>query len=183
MLKQVDEVKVLTEKFISDFDKVYEDKETVKNALDLYLEIFKKAYLARDYVSLDVETDYNNGENFKLLSEVDNILSDQMAKISFFKIRLLNTDEKVLNELKEDESYGSFIERTLEDKPYVLSEETEKAIAKMTPLNSFYSIYNAIKLQDMTFPDFEANGEKKSLSYNLYEGTYEGSNDTEIRRN
>ena len=102
MLKQVDEVKVLTEKFISKFDKVYEDKETVKNALDLYSEILEKAYLAWDYVSLDVETDYNNGENFKLLSEVDNILSDQMAKISFFKIRLLNTDEKVLNELKED---------------------------------------------------------------------------------
>ena len=103
LMKQVDDVKVLTEKFISDFDKVYEDKETVKDALDLYCEILEKAYLAWDYVSLDVETDYNNGENFKLLSEVDNILSDQMAKISFFKIRLLNTDEKVLNELKEDE--------------------------------------------------------------------------------
>lgn len=183
MLKQVDEVKNLTEKFIKKFDCAYEDKNTVKDALELYSEILEKAFLSLDYVSLNVETDYNNGENYKLLSEVDNILSDQMAKISFFKIRLLNTDEKVLKKLKEDEKYGSFIERTLEDKPYVLSEETEKAIAKMTPLNSFYSIYNAIKLQDMTFPDFEANGEKKSLSYNLYEGTYEGSNDTEIRRN
>ena len=87
LMKQVDEVKALTEKFISEFDKVYEDKKIVKDALDLYSEILEKAYLAWDYVSLDVETIYNNGENFKLFSEVDNILSDQMAKISFFKIR------------------------------------------------------------------------------------------------
>ena len=77
MLKQVDEVKNLTEKFIKKFDCVYEDEKTVKDALELYSEILEKAFLSLDYVSLNVETDYNNGENYKLLSEVDNILSDQ----------------------------------------------------------------------------------------------------------
>ncbi|WP_300410246.1 oligoendopeptidase F [Lagierella sp.] len=181
--RQLSGVEQLVNKFLDEHNKLYSNKDDVKNALDLYSEILEKAYLCWAYTSLSMETDYGNQENYKLFMETDGILSDLMAKISFFKIRILTTNEDVLKDLEKDETYGAYIQRVLEDKPYVLSEETEKALAKMTPLNSFYSIYNAIKLQDMKFPDFEAGGKKMQLSYNLFEGQYEASNDTEIRRN
>ncbi len=181
--RQLSEVEELVNKFLDEHNKLYTNKDEVKNALDLYSEILEKAYLCWAYTSLSMETDYGNQENYKLYMETDGILSDLMAKISFFKIRILTTNEEILKDLEKDETYGAYIQRVLEDKPYVLSEETEKALAKMTPLNSFYSIYNAIKLQDMKFPDFEAGGKKMQLSYNLFEGQYEASNDIEIRRN
>ncbi|MFY9283484.1 MAG: M3 family metallopeptidase, partial [Miniphocaeibacter sp.] len=58
-----------------------------------------------------------------------------------------------------------------------------KSIKKLNgSLNSFYGIYNSIKLQDITFPNFYVNGKEYELSYNLFEGMYENHNNTEIRR-
>ncbi|MDO5018064.1 MAG: oligoendopeptidase F [Lagierella massiliensis] len=178
----IENVSALVERFVREYDRTYDNVKIVKEALDLFAEILEKTQLIWSYTSLNMETDYSNQKNYKLAMDTDNVLTDMMARISFFKIKLLNTNEEILKSLKTDAKYGPFIERILENKPYVLGEETEKALAMMSPLDSFYSIYNSIKLQDMSFKEFEVDEKSYNLSYNLFEGTYENINNTQVRR-
>ncbi len=76
-----------------------------------------------------------------------------------------------------------YLEDLLRNKAHRLHPEAERVMAALSrSLDAPYEIYNAAKLADMKFQDFEADGEKFPLGYSLFEDNYEYDARTEVRR-
>jgi oligoendopeptidase F len=68
-------------------------------------------------------------------------------------------------------------------KPHMLSAETERVLASLGEvLDAPLMIFLRAKTGDMQFAPFTAGGREQPNSFNLYEWTYEGAADTEVRR-
>jgi len=77
------------------------------------------------------------------------------------------------------------IERMIEEKPHVLSQETEMALAALGEvLSAPAMIYGRSKSSDLAFePVIDGRGNRRPMSFAIYEGDYERSADTTLRRN
>lgn len=97
---------------------------------------------------------------------------------------LKQADEALIKQaMTENDKYRPFLSDLLAQKPYTLSLELETALISLSPvLDLPYQNYEQCKLADMTFPDFEANGQTYALSFSTFENEYETAVDTEFRR-
>lgn len=181
--KDIETLNILVEKFVKNYEGKITSVELIIDSLKDYSLILEKLNLIASYASLSLSVDYGNMENYKKSIRADDISDDIMSKISFLEVEILNNSMEILEEAAKNKEYSTYIKRLIEEKPYIKTLETEKSIKKLNgSLNSFYGIYNSIKLQDITFPNFYVNGKEYELSYNLFEGMYENHNNTEIRR-
>lgn len=82
-------------------------------------------------------------------------------------------------------SFRRFPERILADRPHTLNPETEQALAALGEvLDAPGMIYRRSKSSDMTFePVRDGEGNELPMSFATYEGDYERSPDTVLRRN
>jgi oligoendopeptidase F len=68
-------------------------------------------------------------------------------------------------------------------KPHMLSAQTERVLASLGEvLEAPFMIFQRSKTDDMRFAPFSAAGREQPNSFNLYESTYEGDADPEVRR-
>lgn len=182
--EEIKKTKDLTEVFVENYKGNIDTANKIISALKDYSTILEKLVQFTTYSSLALSEDYGNVENYKNAIMADDIYGEIISKLSFLEVQILNNDISILKEAEKDEVFGPYIKYLLEDKDFIKSEETENVLSKMgVVFNSFEGIYNAIKLQDIEFPNFMANGKEYELSYNLFEGMYQNHNDTEIRRN
>lgn len=170
-----------------DFKKNYENKlksaDIIKNAMDDYRDIVANIDRIAHYASLDVEADGHNEKSQKRAMATFTRIADIENKMSFFETELVQVDEQTLEEVKNDTNNTRYIDDLLKKKEHILSKEVENAISKFSQtFSSFYEIYNTTKIHDITFPDFEANGKKYEMTYNLFEGVYDNDPDTDLRR-
>lgn len=111
------------------------------------------------------------------------------AETSFVRSEALALPSGTLEGYLKDEpalkDFGRMLTRMLEEKPHMLSPETEMALASLGEvLSSPSMIYNRSKAADMTFePIVDSKGESYPLSFATYEETFETSPDTTLRRN
>ncbi|WP_201544215.1 oligoendopeptidase F [Psychrobacter sp. H7-1] len=98
---------------------------------------------------------------------------------------LKQADEALIKQaMADNDKYRAFLADLLAQKPYALSLELETALMSLSPvLDLPYQNYEQCKLADMSFPDFEANGQSYPLSFSAFENEYETAVDTEFRRN
>jgi len=169
-------------------ESTYKDK---LNSQDIILEcierlenLYIKGMLTANYASLALSVDQTNTNSQTRAAKNDMLLSEAISRITFIESELKETDDKVLNDaINETEKYKVFLEDIKRSKPHTLHPEVEKAFASLSPVLEFpYSLYNQAKLADMSFDKFEANGEEHPLSFVLFENTYQGEKDTEVRR-
>jgi oligoendopeptidase F len=67
--------------------------------------------------------------------------------------------------------------------PHMLSAQTERVLASLGEvLDAPYMVYQRSKTGDMQFAPFTAGGREQPNSFNLYEWTYEGDADAQVRR-
>lgn len=182
-----DELKVVNEKtdeFIGKYKDNIKGYEDIINCLRDYSVILEKLDCILNYASLSLSVDYGNSDNYKLSGEAFDFYNEIISKISFVEVEILNLKEEILDRVCDDKEYGVYIKKLRENKKHTKSVDVENVISQLNgTLNSFEGIYNSIKLQDIEFPNFVANGKEYELSYNLFEGMYENHNDTDIRRN
>lgn len=97
---------------------------------------------------------------------------------------LKQADEALIKQaMRDNDNYRPFLADLLAQKPFTLSLELETALISLSPvLDLPYQNYEQCKLADMSFPDFEANGQTYPLSFSAFENEYETAVDTEFRR-
>lgn len=176
------------EKSINNFIKNYKGKlsspNIINSAIKDYMEDMESIIKIASYTNLYVSQDNTNQDVVSFHMNIMARVNKLDTMVSFFIPELLKNDESLLLEAsKASPDHKVFIQDLIRKKSITLSEESEEIISKLSmPLNSFYKIYNSAKLQDMDFPDFEANGSLHPLSYNIYEGLLENESDHELRR-
>lgn len=180
----VEEFKTKVENFVENYKGKINSLEVLNSLIKDLAEIHGHSSKMGSYAYLDVETDAMNEEANIRLGKLYNVFAKYNSKLSFCTNEILELDDEILKEAKNIEFNKVFIENLLAVKKYRLETSTEEALSALSNTLSFpYSLYNTTKLKDIAFPEFEANGKKHSLSYNLYEDGLDGSDNTEIRRN
>ncbi|ALC80242.1 MULTISPECIES: oligoendopeptidase F [Bacillus] len=151
---------------------------------NLYLSFVKAA----TYASLLQSGDSTDPVNQANASRIASISAKVNAGLSFIKTEILSLPDGTIEAyIKDEEGLEPFrktLEEILEQKPYTLSAETEEALAALGEVHSApYKVYQTAKLADMQFaPITDDDGNELSNSFALYEGRYEFSPDTKVRR-
>ena len=186
-------------------EKMWEELEQTKTAAQAILDAYKgrlgeaanivscldeveKIYLAMNrlysYSGLALEADYTDNA----LRERDEKVSSELTRIekdlSFVDSEILMAPD---DELKKaiDLAKGSrrYLQDLLAQKPHRLSPETEKVLSALSrSLDVPYTVYNTMKLADISFDPFTVSGREYPLGYSLYEDDYELEADTSVRR-
>ncbi len=110
------------------------------------------------------------------------------AETSFIRSEALALPEGTLEEYLESEPglapFRPTVQRMIKEKPHVLSPGTEVALASLGEvLSAPAMIYGRGKSSDMTFePVADRDGNRLPVSFAVYEGRYEKSADTVLRR-
>lgn len=161
-----------------------QEVETIKSCLKSLQRVQELAMLLSSYRFLAVSVDMTNDAHQGKSVEMSNLLSEVMSRLSFIEGELLENEEALLIQAKEeDPEHAHYLEDLIRGKPHALSMEVEKALATLSSvMNAPMSLYNKAKLQDMDFGTFEAHGKQHPLSFVLYENHYDYDQDQEIRR-
>jgi len=141
------------------------------------------------YTSLNSAVDATNVKFQELSMSFGSVATKIQTDITFFENEVSSiTDDQYVSFFKtcpDLETYRPFIEEIYEENKYKLSDETEEVLAALGEVTgSPYGIYSISKGADMIFDDIK-DGEGNTLqnSFNLFEGKYEYSEDSALRKN
>ncbi|SFB75400.1 oligoendopeptidase F [Butyrivibrio sp. YAB3001] len=184
MLKALDECKALANEIIDNYKGKLSNAGAICDCLVKYEKLYIMIDQISSYTSLNVSVDYTDAENKKINAVVTNTYIKILSDLSFIESEIADASEEVLAEAIEKSTNAKvYLEDILKYKPHRLSPETEQALGALSETFSApYEMYEQTKLADMSFPDFEAEGQSHPLSYTLFEENYEYIKDTEVRR-
>ncbi|HFR3797652.1 TPA: oligoendopeptidase F [Streptococcus suis] len=174
---------------VEKFEKTYKgqltEKASIVAALKEYEDLSILLSKLDHYSFLPLEVDKMNTELASLANEYELVRAFAIPKLSFLDTELGLLDEAVLKDLiAEQPQWKAFFEAIIRQKPHQLHPLQEELLANFAPtFGQPYNNYGVTKFEDMTFENFEANGQTLGNSYVLFENDYELSHDTEIRRN
>lgn len=141
------------------------------------------------YASLKQSADGTDPANQGMLGRSSSAGAQFAAQTAFIRSEALALPEGRLERYLQEEprlqDFARYIQRLLEGKPFLLSPETEKALASLGEILGAPSmIYNRSKAADISFaPIQDSAGNTHPMSFALYESVYEQSADAVLRRN
>ncbi|WP_296204172.1 oligoendopeptidase F [Psychrobacter sp. UBA3962] len=148
---------------------------------EAYLTILSKA---GTYAGAQSAVDMSDSELQIRARDFESQVAKLNSQTAIVEQTLKQADEALIKQaMTKNDKYRPFLSDLLAQKPYTLSLELETALISLSPvLDLPYQNYEQCKLADMTFPDFEANGQTYPLSFSTFENEYETAVDTEFRR-
>ncbi len=184
MWAELEDTKKKVQKLVETYTGKLSKAASIVNCLDEMEVILQAIGRIWSYSSLAVETDYTDTQ----LRERDEKVSDEMTHLekdmSFVDSEiLLAPDEELEEALKLAGGCRNYIKKLMKQKPHRLSPETEKVLTALgRSLDTPYTLYNTMKLADISFDPFEAGGKEYPMGYSLYEDDYELEADSTVRR-
>ncbi|MGT2711595.1 oligoendopeptidase F [Streptococcus oriscaviae] len=173
---------------VETFEKTYKgqltDLETIVAALKHYETLAILRGKLFNYAFLPLEVDKFNTELASLANEFQLVAAIVAPLLSFLETELALLDQALLEAVIADQpQWTSYIQEIIRFKPHQLHPLQEELLASFAPtFDQPYLNYGTTKFEDMTFENFEANGQTYGNSYVLFENDYEISHDTELRR-
>lgn len=152
-------------------------------------ELRKRFIPVMSYAGLNLATEGTSPASQVAAGRTSSLMATIQAETSFIRTEALALPEGTLEAYLAAEpgleSFRRTIEQMLAEKPHVLGAETEMALASLSEvLDSPGMIYNRSKASDLAFePVADKDGNMLPMSFPGYEGRYERSGDTVLRRN
>ena len=170
--------------FEADYKGKLTDSQTIALSLKDYEQILIVNSRLMHYAFLNLDVDKMNVDLASMANECQLVFAATAPRLSFLETELgLQEDDLLRTVISEQPQWKSFLENILRQKPHQLTADQEELLANFAPtLRQAYDSYETTKFEDMTFADFEANGQSYKNSYVLFENDYEISHDTELRR-
>ena len=180
----LEDYKEMIGQFEVEFKGKLTDSQTIASALKGYEQILIVNSRLMHYSFLNLDVDKMNVELASLANECQLVFAATAPRLSFLETELgLQEDDLLRTVISEQPQWKSFLENILRQKPHQLTADQEELLANFAPtLRQAYDSYETTKFEDMTFVDFETNGQSYKNSYVLFENDYEISHDTELRR-
>ena len=184
MWKTLEETKAAVKNVVDTYAGKLNTAENIVGCLDAMEPIHISISRLWNYTGLAVETDYTDNR----LRELDEKVSDEMIRLdrdtAFVDSEILLAPDDVLQAAVEKaKGCRIYLQDLIARKAHMLSPETEKTLAALgKSLNVPYTVYNTMKLADISFDPFTVDGKEYPLGYSLFEDNYELEADTRVRR-
>ena len=136
------------------------------------------------YTGLAMEADYTDNRLRERDEKVGDEVTHMEKDMAFVESEILLAPEAEL-EAAAEAAQGSrrYLRDLIAKKAHMLSPETEKTLTALgRALDVPYTVYNTMKLADISFDPFTVDGKEYPLGYSLYEDNYELEADTSVRR-
>ncbi|WP_455010924.1 oligoendopeptidase F [Mogibacterium timidum] len=157
------------------------------NALDLYVDIMRKAENAFVYSRMRHDEDNANSKYTEMNSKSLSVVAQISANLSFFTPELLETDKETIDryvaELSELKVYKFMLDSIMISKPHVLSSDEERIIAQLSETaKAPDEIYTMFSDADLTFGTVtDDDGNEVELTHGNYVQLME-SEDRNVRK-
>lgn len=172
--------------FVETYNGKLAEEGALLASLKEYGDLYQQLYHLSAYASLAYETDKLN-ETFEInMSQMEDLYEWQAKQLTFYKHQLVELDSAVLEAVSNSEAgaeYKAYLEDLLRKKETFLSQEVEEVLSGLdNSIFNQYRQYLTMKLQDMTFDNFEVEGKTYANSFNGFEGDYEVHPNSEVRK-
>ncbi|MCH9632285.1 MAG: Oligoendopeptidase F, plasmid [Chlamydiae bacterium] len=175
------------EKLVQLKDKITENVENVKNALDLYFSVDNQLARLYTYASLKHDEDLNNDIWKNFHQQVTFVYQDFFQNSAWIEPMLLSIEQKKLEQFighETLEKYDFYLQTLLNKKKYTLSAEKEELISltalPMAAPQKTFGLLNGVDL------DFENVLDSEGKEHELTHGTYrlfQRGHDRSLRQN
>ena len=184
MWAALEKAKEDVKKFVETYAGKLNKAETIVSCLDEMEKLLPMAYRIWSYSGLALEVDYTDNEAREREEKVSDELTRLQSEMAFVDSEiLLAPDEELKKAVEMAKGCRIYLQDLVARKAHMLSPETEKVLASLgRTMEVPYTIYNTMKLADISFDPFTVDGKEYPLSYSLFEDNYELEADTKVRR-
>ena len=179
-----DRMKALADEIVAKWKGRLTTPEAIVACLESCQEVVRLMRLTSDYTGLAVEVDRYDNAAMEKAAAVSMTCTQIGSELSFVESEIAEQPKELLERtLAIAGGSRGYLERILRSIPHRLHPEAERVLAAVgESFGTPYDVYNALKLADMVFPSFEADGKTYPLGYSLFEDNYEYEPDTAVRR-
>ncbi|MCD8218391.1 MAG: oligoendopeptidase F [Clostridiales bacterium] len=177
-----------TKKMCAQLTENYKGKLTTPEQIDACLDAWQELMVKMDHVasycSLAASVDYYDAKLQERQSMIQRDQAQMAGEYSFIESELSAADESLLREAMAVATKNRhYLEEILRQKPHRLDPKTEEVLTRLSAtLEAPYELYHVVKLTDMKFDPFVADGVEYPLGYSLFEDDYEYDARTAVRR-
>ncbi len=184
MWEDLERTKTGVREFAETYGGHLDTAENIVRCLDEMEKILQAMARIEAYSGLAMETDYTDTGLRERYEKVSDEITRMRAELAFVDSEILQApDGELKAAVEKARGCRVYLQDLIAKKPHMLSPETERTLAALgRTLDLPYDVYNTMKLADISFPPFTADGKEYSLGYSLYEDDYELEADTGVRR-
>jgi oligoendopeptidase F len=168
-------------------DKLESSEDVLKNALDDFFNVQRKAAKLYVFATLYKDQDLTSSNASQKSEKIDMFFYDFSTKMSWLEPEILEMNDAVLEKYLKSEKlkdYWFYLSKLKRLKAHSLNHEKQELLSNANKaLSCFEKIYDSLYVADMKFPDIEdSDGKLHKLSENEY-GKYRISKDRILRKN
>ena len=184
MWEELEKTKAAVGKLVEKYAGKLNTAENIVGCLDEMEPVYISIMRVGSYTGLAQEADYTDNEAREKNEKVSDEITKMMTDMSFVDSEILMASDEVLEEaVNMAKGCRIYLQDLRARKQHMLSPETEKALAALgRTFEVPYTIYNTMKLADISFDPFTVDGKEYPLGYSLFEDDYELEADTGVRR-
>ncbi|WP_427138746.1 oligoendopeptidase F [Psychrobacillus psychrodurans] len=178
------EIEVSSSEFNKRFKGSIQIASDVGEALHEYTKLYEKIVPAGAFASLSLSTDQTNTDAQMRASKFGSLSAKVSSQLSFLNSELVELPDNIIEEaISKFPPHQLYLEKLLKKKKYQLHPEVEKTLAAYSAsFGAPYKLYDTTKMLDISFDNFEVNGQEYPLSYVSFENDWEAESDPEKRR-
>ncbi|MCZ8532428.1 oligoendopeptidase F [Psychrobacillus psychrodurans] len=178
------EIEITSSEFNKRFKGSIQIASDVGEALHEYTKIYEKIVPAGAFASLSLSTDQTNTDAQMRASKFGSLSAKVSSQLSFLNSELVELPDNIIEEaISKFPTHQLYLEKLLKKKKYQLHPEVEKTLAAYSAsFGAPYKLYDTTKMLDISFDNFEVNGQEYPLSYVSFENDWEAESDPEKRR-
>ncbi|SEM04584.1 oligoendopeptidase F [Paenisporosarcina quisquiliarum] len=178
------EIEVSSSEFNKRFKGSIQIASDVGEALQEYTKLYEKIVPAGAFASLSLSTDQTNTDAQMRASKFGSLSAKVSSQLSFLNSELVELPDNIIEEaISKFPPHQLYLEKLLKKKKYQLHPEVEKTLAAYSAsFGAPYKLYDTTKMLDISFDNFEVNGQEYPLSYVSFENDWEAESDPEKRR-
>lgn len=184
MWKSLEQLKTDVKRFVETYAGKLNTAEAIVCCLDEMELLEQMAGHLWQYAGLALEADFTDNALREREAKVSDELTRLESELTFVDSEILLASDEVLK-AAEALAVGCrvYIHDLIARKAHMLSPETEKVLASLSmSLEVPYTVYNTMKLADISFAPFTVDGKEYPLGYSLFEDDYELDANTAVRR-
>ena len=184
MWEELDKTKDTVKAFCEKYAGQLKNAETIVRCLGEMEAIHQAIDRIWSYAGLALEADYTDNALRERDEKVGDEITHLIKDMSFVDSEIvLAPKEELEAAVGIAKGCRVYLEDLIKKKEHMLSPETEKVLKALgRSLDVPYTIYNTMKLADISFDPFTVDGKEYPLGYSLFEDDYELEADTKVRR-
>ncbi len=184
MWDELEKTKAEVKRFVDTYAGKLNTGKNIVRCLDDLEPIWMSVERVWCYSGLALETDYTDNALREREAKVSDEMTRLRSELAFVDSEiLLAPDEELKAAVEAAKGCRIYIQDLIARKAHMLSPETEKVLTALSmTMDVPYTVYNTMKLADISFDPFTVDGKEYALGYSLYEDNYELEANTPVRR-